>query len=331
MIGAVRHAKVAIAVSAAVLAAGVLILVMDRSGSDKAQLGKLVGIPSGASVDRVELLRSSEATVARRGSDGWTLTSSDGFKANEGALQDVVRGLASLEKSQKKTAKPTRHGELGVAWPDSSGTARLVRIFAQGSETPIAEVVVGKAAGTPGALYARLLGEEQVWQCAGTFPPTTDAGAWIHGPISDIQADSIASIDAMGASLAKVDGQWAVSPPDAPRADVLKSVLPYLLSGVQADGVRRERPEDLAAPDQVAVTMKLDDSHTVAVHLWKEGDSVWMRIAQLECSGEAHPKLDQFAPLWAGWVFKLPAWKAGHLGQLFAAPEAAAPPAAAQP
>lgn len=313
-----------IAAVCAIVVVAVVMRVSEQSAGERVGSGDaLVALrENAAKIDRIEVSSGDKSALAQRSADGWTLASKQGFKANDTALQEVVRGLISLTKSQRMTAKPQRHAELGVNWPDPSGSARLVRLFVEGSQDPLVEVVIGRSVSSPTGVYARMLGDDQAWRCTGTFPGGADSGAWISGPISDIQADSIASIDALpingleGIQVARVNGQWTVTPED-PRADALKSTLPYLLSGFQPEDVRREVPEDLARPDSLSLAIRLDAQHTVDARLWKEGDAIWVRIAPGECGSEANEALDKFSPGWAGWVFKLPAWKAGQWAPLF--------------
>ncbi|MSR28367.1 MAG: DUF4340 domain-containing protein [Phycisphaerales bacterium] len=333
-----RMVRLVMGLAVAAVVVAVAMRVMGPNKGDTAGLGEAVVdlAQVAATINRVEVQRGTTAMVAQRGAGGWTLATRDGFPARESALQELVRGLISLRKSQRMTAMPERHSELGLAWPDPMNEARLVRVYAEGSEAPVAELLVGRSVQSPLGVFVRTVGDNQAWRCTGTMPTGSDPGEWIAGPVSDIPADFLLSLECNGVTLVKGTGGWSVvdapqpqpQPPPAtpggepedPKVSSLRGTLPYLLSGLQPENVRRERPEDASRPQQVEATIRVDAGHTVDARLWKEGDDVWIRLATGECEGEPNAKLEEFAPKWAGWVFKLPSWKAGQYKALFDAP-----------
>ena len=304
-------------------------------------------------INAVEMDNGSESIRAERGENGWVVTSRDGFPAKPETIQEVVRGLISLKKSQRMTAKPDRHGELAVAWPDEKKESRRIRVFAEGSAEPVVDLIVGRAVQAPAGIYVRSNGDNQSWRCVGTLGAGGDIGSassmssWLFGPIADISADELQEVDFDGLKMTRKDGQWSVEspalgmqdtaaqippqqnpvaqdpnspPPDAnPKRDAMKGTLPYLLSGFQPEDVRREKPEDLSHPNQLSVILRIDAQHTVDARLWKEGDAIWVRLTPGDCTGEPNEKLTKAAAQWAGWVFKMPSWRTGYLSPLFEA------------
>ena len=283
-------------------------------------------------INRIEVETASGVTQAQRVNGVWTLPSRDGFPAKEEALQSLVRGLIALKKSQRMTAMPDRHGELGLAWPDATGEARLVRIYEEGSEAPAVEVLVGRSVQSPPGVYVRSPNEVQSWKCTGTLATQELPAAWLDGPVADIPADDLKSIECLGNVLTKENGQWSGKLADGSthaREAAMRSTLPYLLSGLAIDDARRERPEDLAREGGVTASLRLDDQHTIDARLWRDADAVWVRLAPGECGEGATPeKLAQQSPKWQGWVFMLPKWKAAQYRGLFEDPT---PPAPANP
>ncbi len=339
--------RILIAVVFIVVVVAVLLRMSGPNSVDQTGIGdSMVNLAELApKINAVEMENGSESIRAERGSNGWVVTSRDGFPAKPETIQEVVRGLISLKKSQRMTAKPDRHGELGVAWPDEKKESRRVRVFAEGSAEPVVDLIVGRAVQAPAGVYVRKNGENQSWRCIGTLGAGGDIGSassmssWLFGPIVDISADELQEVDFDGLTMTRKDGQWFIDPPAQdppvqnppaqdpnapsssinPRRDAMKGTLPYLLSGFQPEDVRREKPEDLLHPNQLSVILRIDADHTVDARLWKEGDSIWIRLAPGDCTGQPNQKLTQAAAQWSGWVFKMPSWRTGYLNPLFEA------------
>ena len=339
--------RILIAVVFIVVLVAVLLRMAGPNSVDQTGIGdSMVNLAELApKINAVEMENGSESIRAERGSNGWVVTSRDGFPAKPETIQEVVRGLISLKKSQRMTAKPDRHGELGVAWPDEKKESRRVRVFAEGLAEPIVDLIVGRAVQAPAGVYVRKNGENQSWRCIGTLGAGGDIGSassmssWLLGPIADFSADELQEVDFDGLKMTRKDGQWSIDPPEQnppaqnppeqdpkaplpsanPRRDAMKGTLPYLLSGFQPEDVRREKPEDLSHPNQLSVILRIDADHTVDARLWKEGDAIWIRLAPGDCTGQPNEKLTQAAAQWAGWVFKMPSWRTGYLNPLFEA------------
>ncbi len=294
-------------------------------------------------INAIELENGLNSIRAERGSNGWTIVSRSGFPAKAETIQEVVRGLISLKKSQRMTAKADRHSELGLTWPDSKNESRRIRVFAEGLTEPVADLIVGHTVQSPAGLYVRNRGEDQTWRCVGALGAGGDIGSpesmssWMDGPVADISADELQQVDFDGLTMTRKDGQWTIvqpapimesekpstESPDAkvpeanPKREAMKGTLPYLLSGFQPEDARHETPEDLLRPNQLSVIIHIDPEHAVDARLWREGDAMWMRLAPGECAGEPNAKLTKSAAKWTGWVFKMPSWRAGHLNPLF--------------
>ncbi len=275
-------------------------------------------------ISAIEVQSGETVLRVEKTNTGWVLASRDGFAANDEPIQELVRGLIALETTQKMTAKPERHHELGVAWPDETKIARRIRIYIDGSPDAAADLIVGNAVQSPTGVYVRKHGENQAFRAKGRLAATAEAHAWIDGPVVDLQSKDIQKIDVDGLTLTQSESNWtfaqpAPAEPDLKR-DAVKSTIPYLLSGFQPDDVRVARADDSAHPNQVVAIFQLDADHAVEARLWKEEDAVWVRLARGECAATPHESLDKYSALWQGWVFRLPAWRAGQFEPLFAAP-----------
>ena len=323
--------RIAIGVAFAIVIIAVVVRALGPNKVDTTGIGDaFVNLaPVASKVNRIEVDSGTGLSTAQRTDGAWTVTTREGFPAEEEALQGLVRSLIALKKSQRMTAMPERHAELGLAWPDPKNETRLVRIYAEGSDAPATEVLVGRSVTSPPGVFVRTPNDNQAWRCTGTIPPQQLPAAWLDSPISEIAADDLKSVECLGAVMTKENGQWQCKLPDGsthPRDSAMRSTLPYLLSGFAPDDVRKETAADLGHEGQVVAAIRLDDQHTVEARLWMEGDDIWLRFAPGEC-GESviSEKLAQYSPRWQGWVFKVPSWKAGQYKGLFedAAPEAA--------
>lgn len=275
-------------------------------------------------IDAIEVQSGDSTLRLERGNNGWTIPSRNGYGAKAESVQELVRGLIALDADQQMTSKPERHHELGVAWPDIKKEAQRIRLFAEGSKEPVLDVILGRAVQSPTGVYLRKSSENQAYRCRGSLRVSADIAAWLAGPVSEIPSSAIQQIDVDGATLTQKDSQWSFLPPTStepdPRRDAIKATIPYLLSGFQPEDVRAASAEDALHPNQIAAIFHLDADHAVDARVWKESDGVWVKLSLGECSAVPNEALDKYAPMWQGWVFRLPAWRGGQFDPLFAPP-----------
>ncbi len=276
--------------------------------------------------ERIDALQveSFEGTVRLERRDGtWVIASRDGFPAQTESVVGALRGLARLRKSQKLTAKPERHGDLGLAWPDSSNEAKLVSVYA-GGETPVAQVVVGRSVYQPDGVYARLLSEPQTWRCAGSLNVAATPQTWLANPVADVTADSIQSIsgcDTTGRTITLTrddKGGWALAPaagaggdaaggagvdasagagaPTDSVAEGFKAAIPSFVVGMQAEEVRRATPEDATRPNTVTVTYGIGENAAVHARLWRDGETYFVMLDAALPEPAAAPAADAASP-----------------------------------
>ena len=320
-------------------------------------------------ITAVEVQSTNDTTRVERRDGAWVVVSRDGFPAQAESVVGVLRGMSNLRKSQKLTAKPERHGDLGLAWPDTTNESKLVSVYA-GGETPVAQVVVGRGVYQPDGVYARLLSEPQTWRCTGTLTVEATPKSWIANPVADVAADSIKAIsgcDATGRTITLTrddKGGWALAPAAGASADPaggagaptdsvaegFRAAIPSLVVGMQAEEVRRATAEDTTRPNTVTVTYGIGDGATVHARLWRDGETYFVMLdaalpepaadgAVAKSSDESSTKApdDPFASVrkqsatWDGWVFTVPSWRANQLGRIFGDPAPAAPSAPGMP
>ncbi|MBL9150445.1 MAG: DUF4340 domain-containing protein [Phycisphaerae bacterium] len=336
----------ALVVAAVGLVAGAAYLLREPSDEGvAASAGTLVPALAGAA-DRVSLIEISSGTgvvaLAKDG-DRWVVRSADGYPADFARIAPLVQAIASLEKDEPLTAKPERHAELGLAWPDSSGRAKLVRLRA-GDEPPI-EVVLGDARGTPPTTYARLLAENQTWRCKGTAAPEANPVRYMNPEIVALPADEVRAVRHLGLVVTRQadpanptqPATWvsavAAGPiesdfwPDAAQT-LARNTLPSWLARLEFDGVRRRGATWTPEP---GLTIEYDvDGSTVVVEGMREGEAVWVRLRAVP-RGDAAAGIERWTTWNASvepWEYKLPAWKASALTRLREQPK---PPAAPRP
>ena len=141
-------------------------------------------------IGAVEVLRGN-ATVRleRQPDDRWTLVTNDGYPARAELVRALLVSVAGLTVDDRMTAKKERHGELGLAWPDDSGTSRLVRFLGKApGAAPVAEVVLGEERFAPDAVFARLPAQDQTWRTLGRVQVPADALAWIDRTLLSLPA-----------------------------------------------------------------------------------------------------------------------------------------------
>ena len=248
-------------------------------------------------ITAVEVQSTNDTTRIERRDGTWVVASRDGFPAQTESVVGVLRGLSNLRKSQKLTAKPERHADLGLAWPDTTNESKLVSIYA-GGETPVAQVVVGRGVFQPDGMYARLLSEPQTWRCTGTLNVAATPQTWIVNPVADVAAESIKTIsgcDTTGRTITLTrddKGMWALAPADGAGADAasgagaptdsvaegFKSAIPSLVVGMQAEEVRRATAEDSTRPNTVTVTYGIGDNANVHARLWRDGETYFVML-----------------------------------------------------
>lgn len=324
---------VVVAVAAILVAAFIR---MSRGGGTPDVDQPLVSFASdAAAIDRVEIEQGSDRIDVQRKDGQWVLASRDGFPAKAESVQEVVRGLDGLRKSQRMTAKPERHADLDIGWPDPSGKARRVRVFAAGKEKPLADLVIGRAASSPAGVYVRVGDDPQVWRCAGVLNVPAGVSGWLATPVADFASDQLQRITLSDVTLTRAGTEWKMTGPDGqpaastPRLDAIKSTLPYLLTGFAPDDVRREVPEDASRPDSIEAQAWVDDANAVAIRMWMQDGRVWVRLAPGACGAQHDARIDAGTPKWSGWVFQLPSWRSDYLKPMFgvAAPADAPLPA----
>ena len=348
-----RRTAITVALAAAALVGAAAWLSKSRGMTPERARGSamLPGLEARAGdVGAVEVLRGNATVRLDRNADGtWALAGNDGYPARGELVRAMLVSVAGLTVDDRMTAKRDRHGELGLAWPDADGKARLVRFLsAKPGEPPIAEIVLGEERFAPDAVFARLPAEDQTWRTLGRVQVPSDALAWIDRSMVSLPVGETTkvSFDGIAVALPPTDAQprpdaprpaWSAEVADDERANWSEAQvesarlgLPSYLERLEFDGVRRARPD--AAKDPKWTVEFETKSATVSLRGHEEADGVWFTLSALarpgfvappppKYDGDPHvPDWSKLDGAWSGWEFKLPSWKADTLRRMRATP-----------
>jgi hypothetical protein len=302
-------------------------------------------------VSRIELHRGEESVELVRAigdENAWTVASAGGYPARIEAVRDIVAGLRSLEVDEPLTAKRDRHAELGLAWPDASGNAMLVRILDAGN-APLHEIVLGEERWEPRSQYVRRLAEDQTYRCRGAVTAEATVRTFVDPAIVVIDQQEMRSIAHDGLVLTRdeasaespipswkaelagpvADGVW----PEEQRAAAIQT-LPSWAARLDLDDVRRRDREGASWTSDPALTVTYFLSNaTVTVEGMREGEALWVRVSAAVSDPAAAAPFDWSA--WntrmSAWEFRLPEWKATSLARIRETKPTAAPASAPAP
>ena len=358
-----RQTAIRMAVAAAVLVGAAAWLSKSRGTTPERERGApmLPGLEARADeIGSVEMLCGNATVRLDRQPDGsWALATNDSYPARKELVRAMLVSIAGLTVDDRMTAKKERHGELGLAWPDPDGKARLVRFLsAKPDAPPVAEIVIGEERFAPDAVFARLPGQDQTWRTLGRVQVPSDALGWVDRTLLSLPNGETQRLEFDGLTLASPAGDaapaagprpaWDASVADAERAawadaqlESAKSGLPSFLERLEFDGVRRARADRATEPRWTVLAETKTASF--ALRGREEGDGVWFTLTALPRPGFTPPEPpkyegDPHVPDWAkldaacaGWEFKLPQWKADTLRRMREAPAAAPPDPAEMP
>jgi hypothetical protein len=356
-----RANAVLVVAGAGVLVAAAWFLAQGRGPSGERERGSAV-MPDlekrAGEVSAIEVSRGT-ATVRleNRKDAGWTIATSDGYPARTELVRALVASLAGLTYEDKMTAKPERHKELALAWPDAEGKARLVRfVGADPGAKPVAELVIGEERFSPDAVFVRAPDQEQTWRARGRVQIPDDAMGWMDRSLLVLPTDETMSVDFDGLTLARpadtapaADGArrpWEAKVDDAQRAswsdaqqESARLGLPSFLERLEFEAVRRARGDVAKEPRWTATFDLKTGTVTLAGH--EEPEGVWFTLTAFPKpdAPKATPpanEYDPYVPDWsafaartAGWEYRMPSWKADTLRRMREAPAPA--PAQAEP
>src|SRR5262245_13294302 len=300
-----------------VVALGVAALALrnpDASASKVAETRLFPALPERINdVTEMRIEKGGKTTTLKREGGKWKLADRGGYPAQFEKVKELAVRIADLEIEEAKTAKQANHKKLGVEGPPAKqekkeGEAAEVSESSEESENEsglvtlrdssgkdLASVVVGKSEwrGSKPKVYARRLGEDQVYLCAprGTLSVMADAKSWIEPKFVELQNDRVQSVSIEHADGEEVEigrsvenhTQFAIEnmPPGKSEryAGVANGVAQALGYGLQLDDVRPVTEVDFAKEPVAKTRFKCVDGLELLIELSKFEDKTWVRVA----------------------------------------------------
>lgn len=183
---------------------------------------------------RLELSGADGKVTVTRDGDAWKLDDLGGFPADPVKVADLLQTLAGLEVREPVVTSSRHHDNLQIADGDNAGR---VRLFADGSETPMADVVVGSAPNYR-VLHVRRAGEDAVYEVRGlaAYDVRPDAASWARKELVDLggeQVDGLVLENSHGRfELARGEEGWTVVSPALVEGPLDSAQIEALLQAV---------------------------------------------------------------------------------------------------
>jgi hypothetical protein len=297
--------------------------------------------PKAQSVDRIEIERTGKRVELVRDGGVWKLATSDSYPARFEEVKGLVSGLTGLKTDQKMTAKKERHGELALAWPDTTGRGAHVRVLA-GSDV-VTDLILGEERANPRAQFVRRAADDQTWRVLGSVNADIEPRRWVDAELISLPNDEVKRVMMNGLEIGSennersrlryfaVEKSTNVAPTSfewtPARRETAVRQLPTWLSRLELDDVRKAKPGGVADP---AISPEFDMIRgTLKVKAVRDGDAVWISFEAAPKEGapsadkinerRKYPG-DPYIPDWkafnekhAGWEYKLPNWKLNPL------------------
>ncbi|MGE0116387.1 MAG: DUF4340 domain-containing protein [Dongiaceae bacterium] len=266
-------------------------------------------------------------TIAH-GESGWVLAEKDGYPVAADKVRKLVAGLGGLRLLEAKTDKPERLVRLEVEDVTAADSKSKQVTLAGADGAPLAALIIGKQNDTFDldglrGVYVRKPGEPQAWLAEGAVELPATATEWVDRTIVDLGPDKIqrlrfAPVGAAEVTAAKADKtatEFALAPlPEGRSADpqavqrLAQAFAAMTLDDVRAD---KDTGKAVAAGTAEAVTF---DGLTLKAELLALDGGTWLRLAATAAEGSAAvEEAKAINDRVAGWLYKLPQYKAGLL------------------
>jgi uncharacterized protein DUF4340 len=270
---------------------------------------------------------SGKFTIARKG-DGWALAEKDNYPVVADKLRQLVAGLADLRLLEAKTDQPDRHARLEVEDITVKDAKSRQVTLAGADGKPLADLIVGKQNYTSDlnglrGIYVRKPGNAQAWLAQGSVELPTAAVDWVDRTVVNVAEDKIQRLQfeptgAPALTVSKADkaaADFALAPlPEGKSADpdALKR-LTEVFTAVELDDVRADKDTDKAVKAGAAEAATFDGLTLMAELLAMDGGT-WLRLKAAAAEGSAAAaEAKTINDRVAGWLFKLPQFKAALL------------------
>jgi hypothetical protein len=279
-----------------------------------------------ALVDRLSevttvVIRDAEGTATiRRVDDRWGLGERSDYPVDPDKVRQVVRSLVQLEKAEAKTVRPERYARLAVEDVGAPGSKSKEVTLRNAAGAPIAQVIVGNAAGGVGAeggTYVRIAGEAQAWLVRGTLSASVEPRDWVDRRLIEIPAADIRQVRIVqpgGATLTAIrespDGS-SFRLGELPAGGKLKrpdaiDALVQAFGDIPLEDLAPRESQAFPAEKTMHVSVTRTDGGVVAFDVVDQDGARWLRFVD----GAAPASLP--APGRAT-AFRVPSWKIAPL------------------
>lgn len=242
-----------------------------------------------AQVDRLEFRSAGDELVEalERREGRWRVAGRDGWWADAGRVEVLLRDLKRARRLEAKTAMPERHGLLGVAdiaSAEATGTAVDITL---GSTTR--RLLVGHANPHSSGRFVRFADEPQAWLVDVALELPADPRQWLDRELLDIASRRVARLDIIPAQgpavgLVRTPGEGsghALTGAPAGRGidDARVETAATLFEGLRLDDVKRDTGVDSGeSTAPVRLQLQTGDGLSVDAESWREGPVRWMRL-----------------------------------------------------
>ena len=305
-------------------------------------------------VTHVHLTGPDGQTMLTRVHGDWQVAERDGYPADADKVREMLVGLVRAERLEPKTANPDRFDRLGLD-ADQAVTVTLEA----GAGERVASVRVGRRrfAGTSPRSFVLPDGEDRTWLVSSLPSIASGPVAWL-----DREVAAIARARLAGVTLTHPDGEVVritrAGPADTnftlEGLDEGEALTSPSAANAPATALLSVRADDVARLDAFEDTReavadaryRTFDGLTVDVTLFTAGGETWAGLTAAydpaAATGADAPAAMPDAPAdgaeeaaelnrrWAGWAYKLPAFKVDDMvrnrADLVAAEESASDP-----
>jgi hypothetical protein len=266
-------------------------------------------------------------TIARKDA-GWVLTETGGYPVAADKVRKLVAGLADLRLLEAKTDQPERLARLEVEDVAAKDSKSKQVTLAGGDGKPLAALILGKPNATVdlnglSGVYVRKPGEPQAWLAEGAVEVPIKTTEWVDRTVVDLAAEKVqrlhfAPVAAGEVTVAKADkaaAEFNLEPLPEGRSADPEAVqrLTQAFAAVTLDDVRADKDTDKAVKAGTAEAATFDGLTLKAELLALDGGT-WLRLTASAAEGStAAAEAKAINDRVAGWLYKLPQYKAGLL------------------
>lgn len=279
-----------LALVTAVVVAALLVALWTRDDGTPAERGQALTAGLAEALNEATVLRlaGADGTLTLERADGeWSVAEWGGYPARFEPVKEVLVGLSGLEVVEAMTARPDRHGRLGLAEPGAAEGAGTRLTVEAADGRVLADVIVGSPrAGQLEQLYARRAGEDQTWLVAGRLDPPDGAGDLVDRellrlPATAMRAVTVEPVEGPTVRAERDGDAWILAevpegrePAPGTTLTSLAGALAYL--DLEAVVPEADLPAELAWS---TTTWRREDGLEVQARVARTDDQAFLRLA----------------------------------------------------